>query len=136
MKTTQKQCKKEEILDQLKMLEQKDTENRIQQALGKTPGCDLSISVSVGQDSHGEQLYEIVVEERGRDSVKNEKEDSDGESALNKLAVQLDCLCVTSRQKINLPTNQRSYDTFETTVGKLSARRIQICCAYFSLVIF
>ena len=28
--------------------------------------------------------------------------------------------------KINLPTNQRGYDTFETTVGKLSARRIQI----------
>ena len=50
--------------------------------------------------------------------------------------LQLDCLCNTSRQKINLPTNQRGYDTFETTVGKLSARRIQICEVYFSVIIF
>ena len=28
-------------------------------------------------------------------------------------------------QEINLPTNQKGYDTFETTVGKLSARRIR-----------
>ena len=31
------------------------------------------------------------------------------------------------------PTNQKGYDTFETTVGKLSARRIQICFDYFCL---
>ena len=50
--------------------------------------------------------------------------------------LQLDWTSNTSQQKNNLPTNQRDYDTFETTVGKLSARRIQICCAYFSLIIF
>ena len=47
--------------------------------------------------------------------------------------IQLDCLCVTSRQNINLPANQKGYDTFETSVGKLSARRIQICRVYFCL---
>ena len=36
-----------------------------------------------------------------------------------------------SRQKINLPANQKGYDNFETTVGKLSARRIQICLVQF-----
>ena len=36
-------------------------------------------------------------------------------------------------QKINLPTNQKGYDTFETSVGKLSRRRIQICFDYFCL---
>ena len=45
--------------------------------------------------------------------------------------VQLDWTANTSRQKINLPTNQKGYDTFETTVGKLSTRRIQICLDYF-----
>ena len=35
--------------------------------------------------------------------------------------------------KINLPANQKGCDTFETTVGKLSARRIQICFDYFCL---
>ena len=75
------------MLDQLKMLEQKDIKNRIQQALGKASGCDLSISENVGQDSHGEQLDEIVVEQQGRNSVENEQKDSNGESALNKIAV-------------------------------------------------
>ena len=49
--------------------------------------------------------------------------------------LQLDWTSNTSRQKINLPTNQRGYDNSETTVGKLSARRIQIYCVYFSLII-
>ena len=35
--------------------------------------------------------------------------------------------------KNNLPTNQKGYDTFETTAGMLSARRIQICFDYFCL---
>ena len=35
--------------------------------------------------------------------------------------------------KNNSPANQKGYDTFETTVGKLSARRIQICFDYFCL---
>ena len=38
--------------------------------------------------------------------------------------------------KINLPTNQRGCDKSETTDEKLSARRIQICCIYFSVIIF
>ena len=50
--------------------------------------------------------------------------------------IQLDWTPNTSRQKINFLTNQRGYDTFETTVGKLSARKIQICWVYFSLTIF
>ena len=33
--------------------------------------------------------------------------------------------------KINLPANQKGYDTFETTVKKLSTRRIQIFGVYF-----
>ena len=33
--------------------------------------------------------------------------------------------------KINLPANQKGYNTFETTAGKLSARRIQIFRIYF-----
>ena len=41
-----------------------------------------------------------------------------------------------SRQNINLPGNQKGYDTFETTVGKLLARRIQIFWVYFSVIIF
>ena len=43
-------AKKEEMVEQLKMLEQTDTENIMQQALGKTSGCDLSIDESVGQE--------------------------------------------------------------------------------------
>ena len=36
-----------------------------------------------------------------------------------------------SQHKINLPANQKAYDNFETTVGKLSARSIQICLVRF-----
>ena len=46
-------------------------------------------------------------------------------------APKLDWTSNTSRQKNNLPANQKGYNTFETTVGKLSARRIQICRVYF-----
>ena len=38
--------------------------------------------------------------------------------------VQLDWTSNTSRQKINLPANQKGYDKSETTDEKLSARRI------------
>ena len=49
-----------------------------------------------------------------------------------RLYLQLNWTSITSRQKNNLPANQKGYDTFETTtVGKLSARRIQICFEYF-----
>ena len=34
-------------------------------------------------------------------------------------AIQLDCLSVAQTGIINLPTNQKGYGTFETTVGKL-----------------
>ena len=47
--------------------------------------------------------------------------------------LQLDCQSARRTQKINLPTNQKGYDTFETTVGKISARRIQIFPDYFCL---
>ena len=47
--------------------------------------------------------------------------------------IQLDWMSNTSRQKINSPANQKGYDTFEATVGKLSARRIRICGDYFCL---
>ena len=40
--------------------------------------------------------------------------------------LQLDWTSNMSRQKINLPTSQKSYDKSETTDEKLSARRIQI----------
>ena len=49
------------------------------------------------------------------------------------LWVQLDCRSSGRTRIINLPTNQKGYDTFETTVGKLSARRIQIYPDYFCL---
>ena len=45
---------------------------------------------------------------------------------VGKIEIQLDCRSATHTQKNNLPTNQKGYDTFETTVGKLSARKIQI----------
>ena len=38
-----------------------------------------------------------------------------------------------AHEKINLPANQKGYNTFEATVGKLSARRIQIYPDYFCL---
>ena len=47
--------------------------------------------------------------------------------------LQLDCRSVRRTRIINLPENQKGYDTFETTVGKLSARRIQIYPDYFCL---
>ena len=49
------------------------------------------------------------------------------------MELQLDCWSATRTQIINLPTNQKGYDTFETTAGKLSARRIQIYPDYFCL---
>ena len=39
-------------------------------------------------------------------------------------------------KKINFLTSQKGYDNSETTVGKLSARRIQIFQVPFSMVIF
>ena len=50
--------------------------------------------------------------------------------------LQLEWTSSISRQKINLPTNQKSYDNSKTTVGKLLARRNQICQVYFSAIIF
>ena len=47
--------------------------------------------------------------------------------------LQLDCFSWRRTRMINLPMNQNGYDTFETTVGKLSARRIQIYPVHFCL---
>ena len=52
------------------------------------------------------------------------------------IAKLLDCRSAIRTRKINLPANQKSYDNSETTVGKLSARRNQICRIYFSVIIF
>ena len=52
------------------------------------------------------------------------------------LLLQLDQTSNTSRQKNNLPANQKGYNTFETTVEKLSTRRIQICQVYFCKIYF
>ena len=50
--------------------------------------------------------------------------------------LQLDWTSNMSRQQINLSANQKGYDTFETTVGKLSARRIQIFRVHFCVIHF
>ena len=47
--------------------------------------------------------------------------------------VQLDCRSGIRTRNIHVPTNQKGYDNSETAVGKLSARRIQICWAHFCL---
>ena len=47
--------------------------------------------------------------------------------------IQLDWASAPEPTKINLPANQKGYDTFETTVGKLSARRIKTSRVYFCL---
>ena len=47
--------------------------------------------------------------------------------------IQLDWTPSRRTQKINLPANQKGYDNSETTIRKLSARRIQICFDYFCL---
>ena len=62
-------AKKEEMLDQLKMLDREDTENRIQQALGKVSEYDSSISEIVDQDNDEELLNEIVAEDQERHEV-------------------------------------------------------------------
>ena len=40
--------------------------------------------------------------------------------------LQLDCQSATRTGKNNLPANRKGYDTFETSVEKLSVRKIQI----------
>ena len=43
---------------------------------------------------------------------------------------------IQADKKVNLPMSEKGYDNSETTVGKLSARRIQIFWVYFSVIIF
>ena len=50
--------------------------------------------------------------------------------------IQLDCRSTICTQKIYLPANRTGYDHSETTVGKLSARRIQIFRVPFFVIIF
>ena len=57
-------------------------------------------------------------------------------SIVTALYVQLDCRSDIRPRIINLASNQKGYDNSETTVGKLSARRIQIFWVYFSVIIF
>ena len=42
------------------------------------------------------------------------------------IKLQLDCQSARRTRNINFASNQKGYDNSETTVGKLSARRIQI----------
>ena len=46
-----------------------------------------------------------------------------------RMLLQLDCFSWRRTRIINLVSSQKGYDTFETTVGKLSTRRIQIGAA-------
>ena len=50
--------------------------------------------------------------------------------------VQLDWISQYEPTKINSPTDQKGYDSSETTVGKLSTRRIQIFLIHFCLIHF
>ena len=50
--------------------------------------------------------------------------------------IELDWLSAIRTQKINSRTNQKGYDKSETTVGKLLARRIQICLVHFCVIHF
>ena len=47
--------------------------------------------------------------------------------------MQLDCSPSTRARKINSPANRKGYDKSETTVGKFSARKIQILPVQFCL---
>ena len=49
--------------------------------------------------------------------------------------VQLDWTPSINTRRIKLPTNRKGYDKSETTVGKLSTRKIQICWVHFSVII-
>ena len=53
--------------------------------------------------------------------------------------IQLDWMSSVSRWKIHSKKkkrNRKGYDNSETTDGKLSARRIQIFCVYFCVILF
>ena len=50
--------------------------------------------------------------------------------------IQLDWTPSRRTQKVNSPTNQKGYGNSKTTIGKLSARRIQICVVYFCVIHF
>ena len=39
-----------------------------------------------------------------------------------------------SQQRINLPVNQKGWDNSETTIGKLSVRKIQIYRVFFGKI--
>ena len=85
-------AKKEEMLDQLKMIDREDTENRIQQALGKVSEYDSSISEIVDQDNDEELLNEIVAEDQERRDVEIAQKEGSGESTLNKTAIMPECV--------------------------------------------
>ena len=52
------------------------------------------------------------------------------------IVLQLDWASEICTQKNNPPTKQKSYDNSETTVGMLSARRIQTCMCHFCVIHF
>ena len=74
------------------MLDQQETENRIQQVLGRVSECDSSISEIVDQDNDEELLNEIVAEDQERRDVEIAQKESSGESTLNKTAIMPECV--------------------------------------------
>ena len=61
---------------------------------------------------------------------------ADGRSKMMGVYLQLDWTSCDEPRKINLPANQKGYDTFETTVGKLSARKFRSALSIFVKSIF
>ena len=88
-----------------------------------------------GNESKESNVLKGVRTEKGHKS----REQAGGQDKIDCIAlwreeyVQLDCRSARRTRTFNLPTNQKGYGNFETTVGKLSPRRIQIFRDYFCL---
>ena len=50
--------------------------------------------------------------------------------------LQLNWLSAIRKRKINSLTNRQGYDKSETSIGKLLAKKIQICCEHFCIIHF
>ena len=91
-----------------------------------------------GNESKESNVLKGVRTEKGHKS----REQAGGQDKIDCIAlwreeyVQLDCRSARRTRTFNLPTNQKGYGNFETTVGKLSARRIRISRVPFSVIIF
>jgi hypothetical protein len=59
-----------------------------------------------------------------REEMKRDNKEVQVHDGVDTAALQLDCPSCTAAQKINLPKFREGYEGSETTVGKLSRRRI------------